>query len=56
MKELENDLRKMFEKYGEVESVVAKRNRNAEYCFAFAEFKDHAGAAACVSQYLLKSI
>jgi hypothetical protein len=36
--------------------VVAKRNRNAEYCFAFAEMKDHAGAASCVNQYFLMPI
>lgn len=32
---------------------MAKRNRNSEYCFAFAEMKDHAAAAECVKKYLL---
>lgn len=37
-------MRKMFEKYGEVDTLVAKRNRNSEYCFAFAEIKNHEAA------------
>jgi hypothetical protein len=41
----------MFEKYGEVDNIVCKRNRNSEYCFAFAEFKDHNAAKECVKQY-----
>jgi hypothetical protein len=34
-----------------VENIVAKRNKNSEYCFAFAELKDHAAAAECVKKY-----
>jgi RNA recognition motif-containing protein len=41
-------LRRLFEKHGTVENIVAKRNRNSEYCFAFVEMKDHAAAAECV--------
>ena len=33
--EIETELRKLFEKYGTIDSIVAKRNRNSEYCFAF---------------------
>jgi len=29
---------------------VAKRNKNSEYCFAFAELKDQAAAAECVKK------
>ena len=50
-KELEDELRKLFEKYGTVESLVAKRNRNAEYCFAFAEMKEYSAAQQCVKTY-----
>lgn len=51
IKELEDELRRMFEKCGEVESVVAKRNRNSEYCFAFVEMKEQAGATECIKEY-----
>ena len=42
----------MFEKFGPIETLVAKRNRNSEYCFAFVEMKDHQAAADCVREYL----
>jgi hypothetical protein len=40
----------LFEKCGTVENIVAKRNKNSEYCFAFAELKDHAAAIECVKK------
>ena len=31
--------------------MVVKRNRNSEYCFAFAEMKGHDVAADCIKKY-----
>jgi len=41
---VEDELKRMFEKHGVIENLVAKRNRNSDYCFAFAEMKEHAAA------------
>ena len=51
MQEIETELRKLFEKYGAIENIVAKRNRNSEYCFAFVEMKTYASALDCVKKY-----
>ncbi len=49
---MEDELKRMFEKYGVIENLVAKRNRNSDYCFAFAEMKEHASAVECVKKYM----
>ena len=48
LQDIEAEFRKLFEKYGTVANIVAKRNRNSEYCFAFIDMKDRASAEECV--------
>ena len=40
LKQVEEELRKNFSHYGELESVVTKRSFNGAYCFAFIEYKE----------------
>jgi len=47
---MEEKLRKMFETCGVVDTVVVKKNRTSEYCFAFAELKDHSAAQECIKK------
>ena len=53
IEEVEKELRRLFEKCGNVVNLVAKRNRNSEYCFAFVEMKDHAAALECVKKLII---
>lgn len=52
LKDVEDELKRMFEKHGVIENLVAKRNRNSDYCFAFAEMKEHSAAVECVKKYI----
>lgn len=51
LKKIETELGRLFEECGPVVAVIAKRNRNSEYCFAFAEMQTPAAAQDCVKKY-----
>ena len=51
LKELEAELREIFSKYGEIETVMPKRSFNQTYCYAFIDFKEGEDATLAVEKY-----
>ena len=49
-KDLEDELRTLFEKYGTIETLTVKRSRNADYHFAFMEYKQGEDAAEAIKK------
>jgi len=47
---LKTELQELFGKYGTIKDLSVKKNRNAEYCFAFVEYESGNDAEEAVKK------